>query len=183
VPDTGSLSSPAIISFLLRCSPKIHNLNTSKRHIATVHLRWLLYVVLVTSCFDLYFGLLSAPNSMYSTVGERCLRFCFVVPTFGNACLGLLSCPNITVQYCWREVSLFSFVLFLLSVVPLLVCCQVGVSLSFCPYIRLSCPNLLFLTYWLFVTCFDLFGLLSGPNSMYSVKDSRYFEETRRIHG
>jgi hypothetical protein len=65
------------------------------------------FVVLTFGCPCL--GLLSAPNSMHSTVGERCLHFHFVAPTFGNPCLGLLSRPNSTVQYCWREVSLFSF--------------------------------------------------------------------------
>jgi hypothetical protein len=126
VPDTVSLSSPHIISFLSRRSPNIHNLNTRERHIATVCLRWLLYVVLIASCSVLYFGLLSAPTSMYSTVGKRCLCFRFVVPTFGCPCLGLLSDPNSTVQYCWREVSVSVIVLLsLLSVVPVSVYCQV----------------------------------------------------------
>jgi hypothetical protein len=82
-----------------------------------------------------------------------------------------LSLSLFIVRYCTvllaRGVSVF-VLLFLLSVVSLPVCCQVGVSLSVVPYFWLSCPDLLFLTYWLFATCFDLFGLLSGPNSMYS---------------
>jgi hypothetical protein len=82
----------------------------------------LLSVIPVSACYHV-------PTVLYSTVGERCLCFRFVVPTFQNPCLGLLSGPNITVQYCWREVSLFLFVLFLLSVVPLLVCFQIGLSL------------------------------------------------------
>jgi hypothetical protein len=90
VPNTGSLSSPAIVSFLSCRSPKIHNLNTSEHHIATVRLRWLLFIVLVASRCVLYFGLLSAPNSTHSTVGERCLSFCFVVLTIGALTYTLL---------------------------------------------------------------------------------------------
>jgi hypothetical protein len=58
LPDTRPLSSPSIMLFLLRRLPKIHYLNTSERHIATVRLRWLLYVVLIASCSVLYFGFL-----------------------------------------------------------------------------------------------------------------------------
>jgi hypothetical protein len=110
VSDTGYLSSPVIILFLLCRSPKIHNLNTSEHHIATGRVCCLLYVVLVPSCFVLYFGFLSAPNSIYSTVGERCLRFCFVVPTFGNPCLGLLSAPNSMYSTVGKRCLRFCFV-------------------------------------------------------------------------
>jgi hypothetical protein len=52
-----------------------------------------MYVVLIASRSVLCFGLLLAPNSMYSHVGEMSLSL-FLVLTFSCPCLGLLSAPN-----------------------------------------------------------------------------------------
>jgi hypothetical protein len=80
-------------------------------------------------------------RTVCKVVLARGFSLCFVFPTFGCPTFGLLSAPNsmyITVGE--RCLSLFC-----------------------CPYFRLSCLDVLFVSYWIFATFFDLFGLLSGP--------------------